>query len=90
MKMDDLVPEAGNLESFIKQFEVFARAPGGVDTLRKLILKLAVKGLLVTHGNQNSIDLLDESKNNRSLWVKDKRAKKVVDKIGRASCRERV
>jgi len=45
--MDDLVPEAGNLENFIKQFEVFAGAPGGVGELRGVILKLAVMGRLV-------------------------------------------
>jgi len=47
VKMDDLVPEAGDLESFIKQFEVFARAPGGVEELRDLIFKLAIRGLLL-------------------------------------------
>jgi len=45
--MEDLVPEAGDLESFIKQFEVFARAPGGVEELRDLIFKLAIRGLLL-------------------------------------------
>jgi len=62
VKMDDLVPEAGNLESFIKQFEVFARAPGGVDELRDLILQLAVTGKLVPQNStESSANLLVES-----------------------------
>jgi len=77
VKMDDLVPEAGNLESFIKQFEVFAGAPGGVEKLREMILKLAVAGKLHKHDETSSSkDLLIKLRSERAALIKEKKIRK--------------
>ena len=64
MDVDSLVPEVGNLDGFIEQFPVYAGSPGGIDTLRKLILNLAVQGKLV-HQNYEH-DALTELKEIKS------------------------
>ena len=45
---ESLIPEAGNLDNFIKQFPIFAAAPDGLKKLRELILNLAFKGTLTS------------------------------------------
>jgi len=62
--MEDLVPEAGNLESFIKQFPLFAGAPNGILKLRELILQLAITGRLTEKEANDgfAIELLSDAK----------------------------
>ncbi len=47
MGVEPLVPEAGNLSGFVKQFEVFARTPNGISKIKDLITYFAVSGKLV-------------------------------------------
>jgi len=79
MDVEKLVPEAGNLAGFIEQFEVFARAPGGIKILRGLILDLAISGRLVSikKSDTNAQQLLDEVINNRRKLEIDKKISKL-------------
>jgi len=86
--MEGLVPEAGNLENFIKQFEVFARAPGGVDELRVLILQIAVMGKLVENSNDNSERLLNSLKEKKDQLIRSK-AVKQLKKLGEVTENEK-
>jgi len=77
MDMDKLVPDAGNLTGFIEQFEVFAGAPGGVDKLREMILKLAVAGKLHDQDKTvNSVTLLESLRSQKTELIKSKKIRR--------------
>jgi type I restriction enzyme, S subunit len=77
METDELVPESGNLTKFIEQFPIFASAPGGVEKLRDMVLKLAVAGKLhVQTTNSSSTELLENIRLQNQQLVKEKKIRK--------------
>ena len=48
-----------NTKRFLKEFSTFAKAPNGVKHLRKLILKIAMRGDLVPHDEGDGRSLLE-------------------------------
>jgi len=73
MTLEELVPEAGNLKSFIEQFDVFAGAPGGVDKIREIILQLAITGRLVSaSANDEPVrKVISDAKSEKISYEKD-------------------
>jgi len=76
MDVEKLVPETGNLNGFIEQFQVFSSAPGGIDNLRELLFSLAIKGHIeINKPNAISVDI-NSFFDKKALLIKNKKLKK--------------
>ena len=69
-----------NHETFFENLELLADAPNGVQKLRELILQLAIQGKLATQNpyDESASILLENIKNEKDQFVKEKKKKKSI------------